>query len=96
MAEHLYITRDEWNQMQKHIAFLTEFVKNSLKQSGKSRWVSPQEAMELIGCKKTKLAELRYSGELEWKTLGHGKGVMILRKSIDEFIQKNSTQLRVA
>lgn len=82
--------------LMKRVAFLEEYVKNSLKQSGKSKWVNPEEAMELIGCKSRKLQDLRLSGELEWKTLGKGRGVMISRKSIDEYNNKNSSVLKRA
>lgn len=96
MAEGIYITKTDFNQLMKKVSFMEEYIKNSLKQQGKSKWVTPQEAMELIGCKETKLKELRLSGELEWKTLGKGRGVMILRKSIEAYNDKNSSTLKRA
>jgi hypothetical protein len=46
MEKGVYITRLEWNELIKKINFLEEFVKNSLKQSGKAKWVTQKEAMD--------------------------------------------------
>lgn len=74
MSEGLFITRVERNQLMKKISYLEEFVRNSMRQGAKSEWVKPAEAMELIGCKKTKLEQLRTGGILNWRYAGKGKG----------------------
>ena len=91
MGEGLYGTRIEWNQLVKKIGFLEEYIKNSLKIVHKSKWVKPQEAMELIGCRCTKLTDLRKSGMIDWRYSGNGKGIMILRSSIDRYNMGSST-----
>lgn len=91
MPESLFITRVEFNQLKKDIAYLTEYVRNSMRQGSKSKWVKPAEAMELIGCKKTKLENLRMDGTLNWRYAGKGRGVMILRSSIERYNVDQST-----
>ena len=94
MPESLYITRAEFNQLRKEISYLAEYVRNSLKVAGKSKWVKPAEAMELIGCKKTRLSELRNEGKLKWRFFGKGRGVMVLRSSIEQYNNTHSTMIK--
>lgn len=91
MAEHLYITRTEFNQLRKDLSYLREFVQNVLKERNKSKWMKPDEAMEEIGCKASTLKKLRLEGKIDWKYSGRSRGVMLLRKSVDEWNESNST-----
>ena len=93
MAEGLFITRTEWNQLMKRLEYLEQYVKHSLRERKKSMWMTKQEAMEEIGCKERTLEKLRLTGSIHFKYSGKGRGVMILRKSVEEFNLQNSTLL---
>ena len=95
VTEGLYITRAEWNQLIKKISYLEEYIRCAVKQGAKSRWVKPAEAMELIGCRKTKLDQLRLNGSLHWRFAGKGRCVMILRSSIERYNVDQSTMITV-
>lgn len=86
----IYITKTDFNTLVKKISYLEEYIKNTAKEK-RTRWVSQQIAMDEIGCKRTKLTELRLSGKLEWRYAGKGKGIMILRRSIDDYNNSQST-----
>lgn len=94
MSESITITRAEWNAFMKRFNYLEEYVKNSLRTSGKSRWMNPSEACAEIGCGAWKLKELRKEGKIEWRYSGKGRGVMILRKSVEEYNNASSTMLK--
>lgn len=91
MPEGLFITKTDWDALVKKIDFLEQYIINSLKERGKSKWMTPQEAMEEIGCKATTLNKLRPNGSIDWKTTGKGRGIMILRKSVEDFNNQHST-----
>ena len=91
MPDGLFITRIDFNLLMKRLEYLEQYVKNSLKEKGKSTWMTKEEAMEQIGCKASTLERLRYAGAIEWKYSGKGRGVMIHRKSVEQFNLKNST-----
>jgi len=91
MEESIYITRAEFNQLKKQIAYLADFVKYSMQARTKSKWMNADEAMKEIGCKKRKLDYLRSQGVVDWRYAGEGKGVMLLRKSVESYIDNKST-----
>ena len=93
MPQDLYITRTEWNQLMKEIAYLKEYVQHSLHERMKSMWMTKQEAIEEIGCKERTLEKLRLTGAIDFKYSGKGRGVMILRKSVEQFNFQNFTLL---
>lgn len=59
----------------------------------KGKWLTPKEAMSIIGCSATKVKELKYAGTLEHRFNGNNRGVMITRKSVEVFIRSQSTHL---
>ncbi|MBE7171940.1 MAG: hypothetical protein INR73_15235 [Williamsia sp.] len=75
----------------KKIEFLEEYIRISMRKGTQPEWIKPAEAMELIGCKLTKLTELRLSGRLHWRYAGNGRCVMLLRSSCEKYIMENST-----
>lgn len=91
MSDSFYITRAEFEEMRKNLNYIADNLRVFMAHKKPSKWVEPAEAMELLGCKDTKLRELRLGGDLHWKTTGKGRGVQILRSSIDEYNEKNST-----
>ena len=91
MSEGIFITKVDFNQLLKKFAYLESYVKNSVSEKRKSKWISQEEAMEQLGCKQSKLKQLRFSGAIHWKTTGKGRGVMILRKSVEDYNDHNST-----
>ncbi|GEO11527.1 hypothetical protein [Segetibacter aerophilus] len=93
MSEGVYITRTEWNQISKQITFMQQWILNNSKPRLQHKELNEAEAMELIGCKKTKLDELRRKQELDWryvtinKTTGSGSGIRIKRQSVEDYIE---------
>jgi hypothetical protein len=83
MQGSVILTERQFNALMAKLDELAQLVKPQV-----SDWVTPAVAMELIGCKATKLKELRLSGELHWRYAGNGKGVRISRKSIESYIAK--------
>lgn len=53
-----------------------------------SKWVTVAQAQEYLGVSRTKMWQLRKNHELKYAV--HGKKVYILRKSIDEYIERYS------
>lgn len=52
-------------------------------------WVSEDEALELLGCKRAKLFQLKSSGEIRYKRVGRGN--YYSRHSIDKYNDKYSS-----
>lgn len=94
--EGIYITKADFNQLMKKIQLLEEYLINSSKTIHKSKWIKPSEAMEMIGCKKSKLNMLRMAGEIDWRYAGNSRGVMILRSSVEQYNMSKSTILQTA
>ena len=61
-------------------------IKNIVSDQGGKEWISGVEAMELIGCKSTKLSELAGSKMIIKR--GSGKGSMYSRKSIVAWLNR--------
>ncbi|MFY9308292.1 MAG: helix-turn-helix domain-containing protein [Bacteroidia bacterium] len=51
------------------------------------KWVSSIEAMEILGCKKDKLNQLRKCNSL--KSSQHGRKIRYCKKSIYDFLEKH-------
>jgi hypothetical protein len=52
----------------------------------RSEWLTQEEAMNIIGCRRTKMVELRMRGAITWRYAGQGKGVRISRDSVERFV----------
>lgn len=52
------------------------------------KWITATEAQQYLGVSRTKLWQLRKNDELKYAV--HGRKVYILRKSIDEYIERYS------
>lgn len=52
------------------------------------KWITATEAQQYLGVSRTKLWQLRKNDELKYAV--HGRKVYILRKSLDEYIEKYS------
>lgn len=92
MPEGIYITRCEFNQMMKDINYIKERLVNNSKPSILRKWISPEEAMEMIGCKVTKLKQLRAERLIEFKysaidKRGYGKGLQINKQSVEAYME---------
>lgn len=97
MSEGVHITRIEWTQLMKEIKFLRDYIVNTSKPPAMRKWISETEAMELIGCKKRKLQQLRLDKELEYKYASldknnNGKGVLISRASVEAYIEATTKE----
>lgn len=53
-----------------------------------SNWVTAAQAQQYLGVSRTKLWQLRRDSELKYAV--HGRKVYILRKSMDEYIERYS------
>lgn len=53
-----------------------------------SKWVTAAQAMQYLNVGRTKLWQLRINSELKYAV--HGRKVYILRKSMDEYIERYS------
>lgn len=51
------------------------------------KWVTLAQAQEILGIKRTKMFQLRKNHELKFAV--HGHKVYILRKSIDEYLDRH-------
>ena len=51
-------------------------------------WISPDETRKLLGIGRTKYFELKNEGAITFSQ--HGRKVRVSRKSIEEFLKKNS------
>lgn len=66
-------------------------VKKVIKENGKaptSEWVSSTEAMEILGIKKTKLADLRTKNKVEYSKVSE-KNILYSRSSLLRYIEDN-------
>lgn len=52
------------------------------------KWITATEAQQYLGVSRTKLWQLRINSELKYAV--HGRKVYILRKSMDEYIERYS------
>ncbi|HEX8333703.1 MAG TPA: hypothetical protein VF622_13870 [Segetibacter sp.] len=96
MPDGIFITKTDYNAMMKDIRFIKEWVMNASKPKIAHNWLTEEEAMAVIGCKKTKLNELRKS-KLEYRYAsksekGVGRGIRISRKSIESYIEDMTLQ----
>ncbi|ADR20236.1 hypothetical protein MATR_21480 [Marivirga tractuosa] len=65
-------------------------VKKVIKENGKaptSEWVCSTEAMEILGIKKTKLADLRTKNKVEYSKVS-GKNILYSRASLLKYIEE--------
>jgi len=58
-----------------------------------SKWMSEAEVMALLNLSKRSLQRKRSAGILEWSTES-GRKIKYLRKSVDRFLDKNSTMIK--
>ena len=93
MSETLYITRTEFNQLNKKISFLEEFIKAQLKVNQTAKWVPASVAMEMLGVRDRKFLTMRQEGRITWKTSGNGRNIMVNRESIEKYNRANSNQI---
>jgi len=59
-----------------------------------SKWVTAAQAMQYLGVSRTKMWQLRRNDELKYAV--HGRKVYILRKSMDDYIERYSVELDFA
>lgn len=57
-----------------------------LKPKPQSKWMTQEEAMAEIGCKETKMRQLRDGQDIVWRRAG--KGIMVLRSSVEKYCNK--------
>jgi hypothetical protein len=93
MSETLYITRTEFNQLNKKISFLEEFIKAQLQVNKTAKWVPASVAMEMLGVKDRKFLQMRKECVIVWKTSGKGRNIMVSRDSIEKYNNLNSNQI---
>lgn len=85
---------ESFTRLEKKLDTIISFIEANHEPKGK--WLTPAEAMQVIGCKKTKLKNLRLDGTLEFRYNGPERGVMISRKSVEAFIKSKCTVLKIA
>jgi hypothetical protein len=85
MQELITIDRSTFNRMAKALIEVERFiaVNNS------DTWVDNETAMKLLGCKRSKLFELKQGGQIKYRR--NGKGNEYSRASIDKYNQKHSS-----
>lgn len=85
MQELITIDRNTFNRMAKALIEVEKFiaVNNS------DVWVDNTTAMKLLGCKRSKLFELKNSGEIKYRRTGRGNAYS--RASIEKYNQKHSS-----
>jgi hypothetical protein len=85
MSESITIDRSTFNRMAKALIEVEKFiaVNNS------DTWVNEETALELLGCKTTKLFELKRTGAVKYKKVGRAN--QYSRLSIEKYNQKHSS-----
>lgn len=74
--------------LQKVIESAVKKVIKENRKSPTSEWVSSTEAMEILGIKKTKLADLRTKNKVEYSKVSE-KNILYSRSSLLKYIQDN-------
>ncbi len=97
MSEGIYITKTDFNVMMKKVNFIEQYIINQSKPTILRKWITEQEAMQLIGCKESKLQKLRLAKTLEYKYAskdknGNGKGILISKDSVEAYNQANTQE----
>jgi hypothetical protein len=85
MSELITIDRNTFNRMAKALIEVEKFI--AVK--GSDTWVNEETALELLGCKRTKLYDIKASGEVKYKKVGRGNHYS--RLSIEKYNQKYSS-----
>jgi hypothetical protein len=85
MSEVITIDRNTFNRMAKALIEVEKF----LAVKGSDTWVNEESALALLGCKRTKLFDLKTSGEVKYKKVGRGNHYS--RLSIEKYNQKHSS-----
>lgn len=93
MESGVFITRTEFNQLNKKISFLEEFIKAQLRVNQTAKWVPASVAMEMLGVKERKFLTMRREGVITWKTSGKGRNIMVNRESVEKYNRSNSNQI---
>jgi hypothetical protein len=83
--------RSDIKRLEQKLDTVMSFIESN--HESRSKWLTSKEAMQIIGCKETKLKELRINGVLEYRYTGNSRGVMITRKSVEAFIKSTLTPL---
>lgn len=89
MSQLLTIPADYLERLEKKLDNVMAYIETNYET--RTKWIRPEEAMRLIGCKEGMLRKLRKAGKIEWMQFGESRGVMILRKSVESFIRSRST-----
>ena len=79
------LTQEVFERLSKALIGVEKF----LAINNNDTWVDEASALALLGCKKTKLFELKASGEVRYKKVGRAN--QYSRASIDKCIQKYSS-----
>jgi hypothetical protein len=85
MSELITIDRNTFNRMAKALIEVEKF----LAVNNSDTWVDEETALELLGCRTTKLFELKRTGEIKYKKVGRAN--QYSRLSIEKYNQKHSS-----
>jgi hypothetical protein len=85
MSEVITIDRNTFNRMAKALIEVEKF----LAVNNSDTWVDEEAALSLLGCKTTKLFELKRNGKIKYKKVGRAN--QYSRLSIEKYNQKHSS-----
>ena len=85
MSDLITIDRNTFNRMATALIKVEEF----LQVNSSETWVSEETAVKLLGCKKTKLFELKSEGQIKYKRVGRQNEYS--KKSIEKYNEKFSS-----
>jgi hypothetical protein len=85
MDSLITIDRDTFNRMAKALIEVEKYIAVN----SSDTWVDSATAMQLLGCKRSRLFELKNSGQIKYRR--NGRGNQYNRTSIEKYNQKHSS-----
>jgi hypothetical protein len=73
--------------------FIIKMLKAALPDAGKNLWMNEADVMRLMNISKRSLYTLRMDPKrpLEWRYAHKGRGIQYQRKSVEKYLEQNST-----
>jgi hypothetical protein len=87
MSDFITVDRPTFLRMSAALVRVEDFFKQVDLETTSRTWVSESETLSLMGCKKSKLYELKKVGVIKYRRIG--KRNEYSRKSINKYIEKN-------
>jgi hypothetical protein len=87
MSDFITVDRPTFLRMSAALVRVEDFFRQVDLETTSRTWVSEGEALSLLGCKKSKLYELKAQGQIKYKRIGKRNEYSL--KSINKYLEKN-------